>query len=77
MKKTIIITLLVAITLSGCNWLKDFGDTNLNPAATTSPITAALLTNVESGLGGWHRTGADLYCQYFSETQYPDASSQP
>jgi hypothetical protein len=74
MKKTIIITLALAIVLiTGCNKLKDFGNTNTNPAATNNPITAALLTNVESGLGStW--TGQASYCQYFSETQYPSVS---
>ena len=74
MKKTIIITLALAIVLiTGCNKLKDFGNTNTNPAATNNPITSALLTNVESGLGStW--TGQATYCQYFSETQYPSVS---
>jgi hypothetical protein len=47
----------------------------LNPAATTSPILPALLTNVEAGLGGYGaQTRGGLYCQYFSETQYTDVS---
>ena len=79
MKKTIyIITLALAIVyISGCSKLEDFGTTNVNPAATNTPITAALLTNVLSGIGGYATTnlvGACLYVQYFSETQYPDAS---
>lgn len=74
MKKTIyIVTLLVAMTLSACTWLKDFGSTNDNPAATNSPITAALLTNTLSNMGSAWAT-ASLYCQYYSETQYPDVS---
>jgi hypothetical protein len=77
MKKTIyIITLAFAtVLISGCSNLEDFGDTNLNPAATTTPITSALLTNVLAGIDGFasNRTTA-LYCQYFSETQYPDVS---
>jgi hypothetical protein len=74
MKKLIyIITLTVAVTLSGCSWLEDFGDTNVNPQATTTPITAALLTNTLSNLGvRWD--GPSLYCQFYSETQYPDFS---
>ena len=75
MKKTIyIITLALAIVyISGCSKLEDFGTTNVNPAATNTPITAALLTNVLSGIGGYatHLVRASLYCQYFSETQYP------
>jgi len=77
MKKTIyIITLALAIVLSsGCSKLEDFGTTNVNPAATNSPITSALLTNVLSGIGGYASSfGMALYCQYFSETQYPDFS---
>lgn len=77
MKKTIyIITLALAIVYSsGCSKLEDFGTTNVNPAATNTPITAALLTNVLSGIGGYGAiTLPALYCQYFSETQYPDAS---
>ena len=77
MKKTIyILTLVLAIVyISGCSKLEDFGDTNINPAATNTPITSALLTNVLSGIGGWSsHTLCALYCQYISETQYPDAS---
>jgi hypothetical protein len=77
MKKTIyILTLALAIVLiNGCSKLEDFGNTNVNPGATNAPITSALLTNVLSGIDGFasNRTTA-LYCQYFSETQYPDVS---
>jgi hypothetical protein len=71
-----IITLTLAVVLvTGCNKLKDFGDTNTNTQATTNPITSALLTNVLSGIGGWATLVTPaLYCQYFSETQYPDVS---
>jgi len=76
MKKTIkIIALLLAIVyITACDW-SDFGDTNTNPAATNTPITSALLTNVLTGIGGYATINLpSLYCQYFSETQYPDAS---
>jgi hypothetical protein len=77
MKKTIyILTLALAIVLiNGCSKLEDFGSTNVNPGVTNAPITSALLTNVLSGMDTYasHRTCA-LYCQYFSETQYPDVS---
>jgi hypothetical protein len=68
--------LLPAIAIiSGCSKLKDFGDTNVNPNATTSPIVGALLTNVEAGIGTYAAsTRAGLYAQYFSETQYTDVS---
>jgi hypothetical protein len=58
---------------TGCEKIKDFGDTNVNPSGVTSPILAALLTNVEAGLAGnAAQTRGGLYCQYLSETQYPD-----
>lgn len=77
MKKSIyIITLALAIVLiAGCNKLEDFGNTNTNPGATNAPITSALLANVMSSTniaGTWAQQG--LYCQFFSETQYPDFS---
>lgn len=65
---------------TGCKKLEDFGDTNQNPLTSTEPITAALLTNAENGLGGivaGTAVGgirAGLYVQYFAETQYTDAS---
>lgn len=78
MKKAIykIISLaLTVVIVAGCSKLEDFGDTNVNPAATTKPNTAALLTNVLSQIGGYaFITRPGLYCQYFSETQYTDAS---
>ena len=79
MKKSIykITTLALAVVLlvSSCDMLSDFGDTNTNPAATNSPNTAALLTNVLSGLGGYATmNGPSLYCQYYSECQYPELS---
>jgi hypothetical protein len=79
MKKSIykITTFALAVVLlfSSCNKLSDFGNTNTNPAATNAPNTAALLTNVLSEFGGYgsHR-GSALYCQYYSETQYPELS---
>ena len=74
MKKSIIIALALAIVLiNGCTKLKDFNDINLNPAATTAPITSALLTSVIANTGATWAQQA-LYCQYFSETQYPDFS---
>jgi hypothetical protein len=58
----------------------DFGTINNNPNQTTEPITSALLTNSLSSIanrtwdGGGITTLEGLYCQYFSETQYTDAS---
>jgi Starch-binding associating with outer membrane len=60
---------------TGCNKLEDFGDTNLNPLGSTSPITAALLTNAEVALGGVATSiRPALYVQYIAETQYTDVS---
>jgi len=69
-----IVLIATAFLFSTCS-LSDFGDINRNPNATTVPVTSALLTNVLAGLGGW-ATGMNegLYSQYFSETQYTDAS---
>jgi hypothetical protein len=65
----------IAITVSSCNKFKDFGDTNVNPNAVSSPIVGALLTNVQSQIGGFAaQTRGGLYAQYFSETQYTDVS---
>ncbi|MGC1392566.1 MAG: SusD/RagB family nutrient-binding outer membrane lipoprotein [Bacteroidales bacterium] len=78
MKKIIysIITLTLAVVLvTGCNKLKDFGNTNTNTQATVSPISSALLTNALSGMGGWSNMVTPCqYCQYISQTQYPDIS---
>lgn len=47
----------------------------MNPNGTTTPSTAALLSNVESSLGGFaSQTRDGLYAQYFSETQYTEVS---
>ena len=67
----LIASLLVA---SSCE-PSDFGDLNVNPNATTVPVTSALLTNAISNMGGaatFVRGG--LFCQYYSETQYTEAS---
>jgi len=67
--------LAVVLTTTSCSKLEDFGSTNVNPAATDKPITSALLTNVLSQIGAYASNNtASLYCQYYSETQYPDVS---
>ena len=76
-KKLIYATLsgLLMVGFSGCNDISDFGDTNVNPAATTQPNIGALMTNVQSNIGGYAaQTRGGLYAQYFSETQYTDVS---
>jgi len=67
------------VLAQSCDKIKDFGGINNNPNATTAPVTKALLTNVESALGNmvWGNgitISGGLYAQYFSETQYTEAS---
>ncbi len=71
--KTKIALFFVALTtLVSCNKIKDFGDTNVNPADITSPSTSAILTGVIPGLAGWAKdNSAIVWIQYNSETQYP------
>lgn len=66
------------LTTAGCKKLSDFGDTNVNPAATTTPITSALLTNALVPLATTGATGgfatddkAGIFAQYFAESSYP------
>lgn len=79
MKKLIqIISIFLLVSLmmvnTGCD-PSDFDDLNVNPNATEVPPTSALLTNVLSGMAApasFLTTG--LFAQYYSETQYTDAS---
>jgi hypothetical protein len=71
------------VTVSSCSKIDDFGNMNTNPTVPLTPLTSALLTQVLSNVGSnyaWDQGGvstvAGLYCQYFSETQYTDASAQ-
>ncbi len=80
MKKIYLILVVgVLITLASCKKNADFGTINQNPVATPYNPTQALRSTL-TGLGSntvWYsgitRVTA-LYCQYFSETQYTDAS---
>jgi hypothetical protein len=77
MKKIVYIqVILILLFWSGCRKVSDFGDTNMNPATTNTPITSALLTNVLAILGtDWGQfIMPGLYCQYFSETVTTDVS---
>ncbi len=76
LKITSLSILLAAFTLlTGCEKLKDFGNTNVNPNGTTKPNTAALLSNVLAGVASRaSQQNPGYYCQYFSETQYPGVS---
>lgn len=70
-----ILTSLMTAGLTSCELFSDFGDLNDNPAATTTPIVGALLTNVQAGLGNnAFMITPGYFCQYFSETQYSSAS---
>lgn len=69
------------VTVSSCSKIDEFGDMNTNPTVPLTPLTPALLTNVLSNVGNnyvWDQGGVStlsgLYCQYFAETQYTDAS---
>jgi len=80
MKHKFLTVLCAALVLgSACNKV-DFGEINKDPNRTVEPITSALLTNVLSSFAnnvwdaGGVRTIGGLYAQYFSETQYTDAS---
>ena len=66
---------LLALLATSCDKLKDFGDTNVSPNATTIPNTAALLTNVLANVSNRaSQQNPGYFCQYFSETQYPGIS---
>lgn len=77
-------TMLAAsfLAVQSCKKIENFGADNSNPNATTSPNTAALLTNVLAGQGvnvwggypGSLTVTAGLFCQYFTETQYTEGS---
>ena len=65
---------------TGCDKFKDFGDTNIDPYGSVSPINSALLTDAELLIGnilvGGTQTGvtSSLYAQQIAETQYTEAS---
>lgn len=75
---TAIVLGVLVTTQNGCKKIDDFGNLNVDPGSISQPITAALLTNVLSGLGsniwdgGRYTTNPGLYCQYFTETQYTE-----
>jgi len=74
-RNIILVAMSALLIATGCDKVKDFGDTNVNPNGTAVPSTAALLTNVLSGLGGLAaQTRPGLYAQQFSETQYTEVS---
>ncbi|MFM6953977.1 MAG: SusD/RagB family nutrient-binding outer membrane lipoprotein, partial [Sphingobacteriaceae bacterium] len=77
MKKKLIYvaTTIFLLGISSCKKFEDFGNTNLDPSATTQPVLAALMANAQSTIGSYAtQTRGGLYSQYFSETQYTDVS---
>jgi hypothetical protein len=70
--------LFAGLVISGVGCTKkidEFGDINVNPGIVAEANTAALLTNVISGMGNeaW-QVNPGLYAQLYSETQYPENS---
>lgn len=66
---------VTALVVTSCNKIKDFGTTNVNPQEITTLSTSAVLSNAEVGLAGWANSArAGMYCQYFSEAEYPSTS---
>ncbi|MFN8253050.1 MAG: SusD/RagB family nutrient-binding outer membrane lipoprotein [Ferruginibacter sp.] len=65
---------------SSCEKFKDFGDTNIDPYGSVSPVNSGLLTDAELLTGtvlvGGTQTGvtSSLYAQQITETQYTEAS---
>lgn len=71
-----VLPLALGLFFTSCKrYSSDFGDTNVNPGVTSSPLFNALMTNVQVASVGYSTiTRGGLYCQYFSETQYTDVS---
>jgi hypothetical protein len=60
---------------SGCAKIDQFGTTNQDPNGIVTPVPSALLTQVESGIGGYAavlRTA--VYAEYIAENQYTEVS---
>src|SRR5690242_13861669 len=81
------LALMAALGLASCS---KFGDTNVSPNAVTTPVTSALLTNVETYLGSdavgqaSASNSAPLFTfytpyfvQHYSQIQYPDNQLYP
>ncbi len=78
MKNTInkyFVIALLSVGIVACD-PGDFGGTNDNPNATTTPIPGALLTNAINGLDNTvNDTQGQLYVQYLANSQYTDADT--
>ena len=69
-KKISLVAVLMATVFTSCEKIKDFGDTNVDPNRTTTPNTAALLTNVLANISNRAtQQNPGYFCQYFGETQ--------
>tara|TARA_R110000823_G_scaffold295431_4_gene415096 strand:+ start:339022 stop:340503 length:1482 start_codon:yes stop_codon:yes gene_type:complete len=74
--KSIIASLLVSVLFlaNSCEEY-DFGDININPGQTVTPLPPALLTKAIWAVTSYEvSTRQSLYVQYLSETQYPETS---
>ncbi len=66
---------VLILSTSGCEKFGEFGDTNVDPDAVGTPVPSSLLANVLNNARGYaYQMGPGYYAQYFSETQYPEAS---
>lgn len=71
------LALITGLFLASACDITDFGDTNVNPNATTVPITSALLTNSITAVfnaSSIRDVTAGAYAQYVSATQYTEAT---
>jgi Starch-binding associating with outer membrane len=81
-KLPLILSFSAILFITSCSKIDDFGSTNTDPNGAVNPYTAGLLTNTLANIGSnlsWDQGGLStqqgLYCQYFSETQYPEISN--
>ncbi|MCA6078216.1 SusD/RagB family nutrient-binding outer membrane lipoprotein [Fulvivirga sedimenti] len=66
---------LVAVGITSCD-PADFGDTNVNPNATTTPIAGALLTSAINSVDDVvNATQGQHYVQYLANSQYTSADT--
>jgi hypothetical protein len=66
---------LFSLLFSACTKPSDFGDTNINPYVTTSPVTQNLITGALRSLPGTTNGSTPaLYAQHIAEIQYTDES---
>lgn len=76
MKKKFLYVLSTLLILgAGCKKIEDFGNTNIDPNAVSTPTASFLLANAMNAARGIsYQAGPGYYAQYFSETQYPGVS---